>query len=141
MANTILLKGREWATQLERVAAGTITPGMLVEVTTADKLQAQSTTSVAVLKAFALEDDMNGKEISDNYVADDYVQSAILCSGAEVLAFLAAGGTAVAIGNMLEAAGDGSLKKFSAGVVVAQALEALDNSGGGSMARLKVRII
>ncbi len=139
MANTILLKGR--GVRLERVAAGTITPGMLVEVTTADKLQAQSTASVKALLAVAVENDLEGKEISDNYVADDYVQSEILRPGDEFYGFIVASGTAVSIGNMMEAAGDGSFKKFNTGVVLAQALEAVDNSGGGSMARIKLRVV
>lgn len=139
MANTVRLKGI--GTRLERVAAGTITPGMLIEVTNADKVQAHSTAKGPAITAFAVENDLEGKEISDNYSANDYVQSEIYRPGDEVLTFVKAGGSALVIGDFLESAGNGSLQKYTDGYIIAQALEAVDNSGGGSMARLKVRVL
>lgn len=139
MANTIRLKGV--GTRLERVAAGTITPGMLLEVTSADKVQAHATAKGPHAAIFAVENDLEGDEISDNYVVDDYVQAEIYNRGDEVLAFIEAGNAAVTIGTYLESAGDGSLQTYTDGIIVAQALEAVDNSGGGSMARIKVRIV
>lgn len=139
MANTILLKGR--GVRLEAVAAGAITPGHLVNVDSAGKLIVQATASIAALKAFAVENDLEGKEITDAYAADDYVQAEILRGGDEVYAFVVANGSAIVIGDMLESGGAGSLKKFSAGVVLAQAIEAVDNSASGTQARIKVRIV
>lgn len=139
MANTIRLKGV--GTRLERVAAGTIVPGMLIEVTNADKVVAHATAKGPHISAFAVENDLEGKEISDSYATNDFVQAEIYRRGDEVLAFIEAGHAAVAIGAYLESAGDGSLQAYSDGVIVAQALEAVDNSGGGAMARIKVRIV
>lgn len=57
-------------------------------------------------------------------------------------ALVAAGAAAIAQNAYLASAGDGTL--VTAGldeVAVAQALEAVDNSGGGSAVRIKVEII
>ena len=139
MSNTILLKGR--GHRVEKIAGGTITPGMLVNRTSTDTLVAHATASGAAPKMFAVENDIVGNAITDNYLVNDYVQAEVLYSGCEVLAFLVAGGTAVVEGDFLESAGDGSLRKFTSGVIIAQVLTALDNSGGGTMARIPVMII
>lgn len=139
MGNTILLKGR--GVRLERVAAETITPGMLVNVDSTDKLIKHATEGGASMKAFAVENDLEGKEITDNYVADDYAQAEILRNGDEVYTFIEANGTAVVIGDLLESAGDGTLQKLTTGVAIAQALEAVDNSAGGTPARIKARVL
>jgi hypothetical protein len=139
MANTILLKGR--GTRLERSTSSTITPGMLVDVNSSDQLIPHAGAGAPSIKAWAVENDLEGKEIGDNYVANDYVQSEIMRTGDEVLGFLQAGSAAVVIGDKLEAHSDGSLKKLASGVAIAQALEALDNSAGGAMARLKMRVL
>lgn len=139
MANTILLKGR--GVRLEKIAGGTITPGMLVKTTSTDTLVAHATAGGAALRAFAVENDLVGKEITDNYVANDFVQAEIMDSGNEIYGFIVASGTAVVIGDLMESAGDGSLRKLASGVALAVAMEAVDNSGGGTMARIKFRII
>jgi len=139
MSNTILLKGR--GHRVEKVAGGTITPGMLVNRTSTDTLVAHATAAGVATKTFAVENDLIGNSITDNYVVNDYVQAETLYSGCEVLAFLVAGGTAVVEGDFLESAGDGSLRKYVAGYPIAQVLTALDNSGGASMARIPVVLL
>jgi hypothetical protein len=69
------------------------------------------------------------------------VQSEILHSGQEALGFVIAGGAAIVIGDLLEAGGAGGFRKLNTGVAIAQAIEAVDNSGGGTQARIKVRVI
>lgn len=139
MANTILLKGR--GTRLEGVAGGAITPGHLVTQNSSGLIIVHNTAGGAALKCWAVENDLEGKEISDAYATDDYVQAEILKSGDEVLAFVIAGGAAIVIGDLLEAGGSGGLRKLASGVAIAQAIEAVDNSGGGTQARIKVRVI
>ena len=153
MGNTILLKGR--GTRLEMVSGGTITPGDLVMVNSSNLLVRHSTAKGQAMPAFAVENDLEGKTIDDNYVVNDYVQSEIMRTGDEILARVAASASAIVIGDFLESAGDGTLRKLTpssqsgttpfavtpAGLAVAQAIEAVDNSAGGSAVRIKVRIL
>ena len=152
--NTILLKHRGY--RLEKVAAGTITPGDLLEVTSADKFQRHSSASLKAMPLFAVEAegltadaDVAGG-IDDNYVADDFVQAEIMPCGAEVYAWVAAAAAAIVIGAPLESDGAGGLRAVQdftdaeideiGGQPVAQAIEAVDNSAGSARARIKVRV-
>jgi len=131
----------------EYVAAAGITPGMLLEMTSAGKVQVHSSASELAEKMFALEDELQGKGITDAYAADDPVQCWLPGRGDQVYALLADGETA-AVGDFLESAGNGALKKYvrtSASEaeypesIVGVALEAV--AASGSMARIIVRII
>lgn len=122
----------------EKVAAGAITPGFLLELDSAGKVQAHSTAEGTAHKIFAVEDDLQGKEISQAYSTGDVVQVCYADAGDEIYALIA-DGEDIAIGDYLVSNGDGYLKEAStadsAGVlappasVVAVALEALDMSG------------
>lgn len=147
---TILLVGKELSTMKELAAGGTITPGHLVSINSAGKWVVHPTAKGRAMKAFAVEADLNGKGIDDNYVANDNVYVWIVPPGAEINALLAAAATAVTVGAFLESAGDGTLRILTAdnttgpvfgGYPIAQALEAVDNSGGGTPARLKVIVL
>jgi hypothetical protein len=92
----------------EFVAAGTITPGMLVELDTTGEVKAHSNEDGNVLPMFALEDELQGKTIDDNYVATDLVQVWIPYRGDQVNAILAAGEN-VSIGTFLTSDGEGKL--------------------------------
>jgi len=150
--------------QYDAVAA--ITPGMLLELTSAGKVQAHSSAGGNALPMFATEDALQGRSIDDAYVADDPVQVWVPGRGDIVLGILADGEN-VAIGDYLESNGDGKLKKHVADVesfesaeagsitvypnqIVGQAIEAVDisdSSGGESSGdlgydkRIQVRII
>lgn len=136
MSFTILLKGR--GIRKEAVAGGTITPGHLLTFNSTGNLVVHATAGGAAIPLFAVENDLVGNSITDNYVVNDYVQSEYLTAGMEALAFLVASGTAVVVGDLLESAGDGSLRKFTTGAIIAQSLDALDNSGNANQARLRV---
>ena len=137
--NTIVIKNHV-NVRIEKVAAGTITPGHLVELTSADKVQVHSVASGNALPMFALECEMVGKSIDDNYVADDFVTVAIPTRGDVVYAKLKDGQNVV-IGDKLESAGDGTLQKHvpdSTGdiyvnAIVGIALEAVDMSGSAGV--------
>lgn len=144
----------------EHVAASTITPGQLLELTSADKVQAHSHAAGNVLPMFALEDEMQGKEIGDTIAAAGQVQCWIPNRGDVVLGILA-DGQSVVIGDLLVSNGDGSLKKYvpsddsdytqHPNQIVGAVMEAKDLSGssgeeeaGGVLdfaARVKVRIL
>lgn len=150
----------------ELVAAAAITPGMLIELTSADTVQAHSNSGQNALIMFACEDEGQGKSVDDNYAAADKVKVWIPGRGDQVNAILVDGQN-IAIGDFLESNGDGKLKKHVADVesfesaeagsitvypnqIVGVALEAVDisdSSGGESSGdlgydkRIKVRII
>ena len=149
MANTILLKGR--GIRKEAVGSGTITPGDLLNITSAGLLIRHGSASLKAAPLFAVENDLIGNEITDNYASGDYVQAEYMYSGCEVLANVAASAAAIVIGDLLESDGAGGLRKVQdftdaeideiGGQPVAQAIEALDNSGGATRARIKVVIL
>lgn len=148
MANTIKLKKYSDVIE-ELVAASAITPGMLVEEASTGKAQAHSTAGGNAVVMFALEDELQGKEIDDDYAADDPVQIWVPYRGDQVNAILV-DGESVAIGDLLESNGDGTLRKLASGEPIAQAREALDlsdSSGGeesgalGYNKRIKIRVM
>lgn len=145
--NTIILKGN--GCRKEGDAAGTITPGHLVQFDSSGDIVVHATAAGTARKAFAVENDLIGNGIGDNYTSGDRVQYNVFESGAEVYALVAASATAVTIGAALESAGDGTLRIQTTDAatddtqrnsVVAYALEAVDNSGGATPARIKVEV-
>lgn len=116
----------------EREAAGTITPGMLVELDSNDQYVANSIVTLPVPRKFAVEDDLQGNEISDDYSAGDRVQANTFQPGCEVLAIAVDGTAAIAIGDPVTPGAGGQLvgaADFSTAIGVAK--EAIDVSGGG----------
>lgn len=133
-------------------AASEITPGMLVAVGSAGTVAAHAVPGGICEKMFALEDELQGKTIDDDYAVAAPVQTLIANPGSEVLALLE-NGEDVAIGDSLVSAGNGKLKAYdaaaSAAVVteeypIAVALEAVDMSGSSGVdptGRIAVRIL
>jgi hypothetical protein len=139
-------------------AAAAITPGMLVELTSAGKVQAHSNAGFDAIPMFAFEDELQGKDIDEDYAADDPVQVWIPQRGDQAYAILADGENA-STGDFLESDGNGYLQVYSkedsaaaenAMAIVAQALEDVDLSGSsgeessgalGYNKRIKVRIV
>lgn len=146
-SQTIILKGN--GIRKEGAASEAITPGHLIEFGGANDLQKHSTAAANARKAFAVENDLVGDDISTAYATGERVQYEVFHAGTEVYALVAAGATAVTKGAALESAGDGTLRILATDAatddtqrdsVVAYALEAVDNSGGGAEARIKVEI-
>lgn len=150
----------------EYVAVAAVTPGMLIELTSAGKVQAHSSAGGDVLPMFALENDLEGEGVNDEFAADDRIQCWIPYRGDIVYAILADGENA-SIGSFLESNGAGLLRvlqpdteSYESNVagsitvypnkIVGVALEAVDisdSSGGESSGdlgydkRILVRII
>lgn len=151
---TKTIKVKKYGDHIEEIAsAGTITPGMLIEEGSGGTVAVHDAAGQNAIPMFALEDELQGKEIGDNYVSGDKVQCWYPYRGDQVYALLADGETA-AIGSLLESNGDGYLKVHaadSAGAVeyplaiVGQATEAVDlsDSSGADPAtqRIIVRIV
>ncbi|MCK4623301.1 MAG: hypothetical protein KAT62_13935 [Desulfuromonadales bacterium] len=129
-------------------AATAIVPGMLVEES-AGKVQEHSTAAANAQKLFALTDLPIGGTIDDIYAVGAGVRYGAAHSGQLVSALVAAGALAIADGDALESAGNGTLRKAVADAatdtaqrdsIVGYAVEAVDNSGGGSSVRIQVRV-
>ena len=125
----------------EKVAESTISHVVWVEITSADKVQAHSTAGGKAEKLFALEDYPQGNGLSDDYSALDTVLLLEASPGDKVYATLddASNVTAVVIGDFVESAGDGRLRKNEdttdtadeyPGSIVGVALEAQSTAGG-----------
>lgn len=127
---SIVLKGDFVRKEVEATEA--ITPGHQVSFAGAKGAGGR--------KAFALENDLIGRSISDAYASGETVQVGVFQPGAEIQALLAQGEN-VAVGAALEADGSGALQALSTGVLLAFALEAVDNSASGAPeARIRVEI-
>lgn len=118
---TISLKG--CPALREFVANAAITPGHLVEVMTTGKIRAHATAGgVRPARWFAREQAYTGKGIDTAYASLDTVPVLDCKPGDVVYALLPASAAAVVIGDLLESAGDGTLRKAAAYLT--------DNSGG-----------
>jgi hypothetical protein len=163
MSKTILLAGQPFI-PTEKLCSEAITPGMLVEVVpsggNAGKLRKHATASGNARAMFALESlvppvpgSTSSDQIDVNYASGDSVRWAIGRPGDEFYALVPAAAAAIKDGDALVSNGDGTLKKYAAQAtneggaasytiqvecVVAYAAEDLDNSGGGTTARIKV---
>ena len=157
MGNSIKLKN--YLNIMEEIAAGgDITPGHLVSLTSSDTVVVHPTTAGPALIMFAVEDELQGKGIDDAFASGDKVQVWIPQRGDQVLAIIPDGSN-IAIGDLLESAGDGQLQEHTVGStgspeypisIIGVALEAKDlsdTSGAESSGplgydkRLKIRIV
>jgi len=145
---TIVLKGA--GLRKERAAGGVITPGYLVELDSSNEFVAHSTAAGNHISAFAIENELFGLGIDDDYAATDQVLVEYLQRGAEVYALLPAAADAIVIGDYLESAGDGTLQLAATAAatteaerhsIVGRALQAVDNSVGGTEVRIKVELV
>jgi hypothetical protein len=100
-------KGTLWRHE-EAVAAGTITPGMLCEITTSGTVQAHSTAGGRAERLVALEDALQGNGVDTNYSALDVVQFAVAAPG-EVFNLLMASGETGSPGQEVVSGGDGTV--------------------------------
>jgi hypothetical protein len=125
----------------------TITPGMLLKLADTGKVVPHDVAGGSAEKIFALEDELQGRGIDDNYVDGDPVQCWVAGRGDQVYAILTTSQT-VAIGDLLESNGDGHLREYtgtSAGAaeypesIVGVALEAATTTSATS--RIRIRAI
>ena len=99
----------------EFVAADEITPGMLLELDSNGEVAPHSEAGGSAYPLFALEDELQGKGIDDNYAADDQVQVWLPGRGDIVNAIA---GAEITAGDFLVSAGAGKLKPAGSGVSV-----------------------
>lgn len=164
MPNTISLAGIPNYPP-EVIASASILPGYLVEHVPSGgdqgQLRPHATASGNAAPMFAVESlvpsiaNSQTLPIDLAYADGDSVRYAIGKSGDEFYAWLPASATAVVVGSMLVSNGDGTLKlavpqtaneggsatyTIYTSSIVAVAAEAVNNSAGGSPARVRVRV-
>lgn len=156
--NTIILKDPEKVTYLELVAAGTITPGDVCVVDSNGKAARHNVAGGNAYPLIALQEGWStgaSAAIDTDYAADDTVQLGMLAPGVVANLLVAAGAAAIVKGDLLEISGAGKLRKhvpqtdtdgtgtpaIRTRQLLAVALEAVDNSGGGSAVRIRAMII
>jgi hypothetical protein len=155
MADKIILGGDEDPTIDEAVADATITPGDLIKRTSTGVIR-HATAAGNAMQIFAINSASQNRGIDSDYVAAEIVPFVIAESGTVINARVAAAATAIAVGDFLESAGNGTLRKHVAqsvneagsasiytiqvAAIVGIALEAIDNSGGGTAVRIRAEI-
>lgn len=164
MPNIVLLSGNPQIPQEKIASQADIIPGMLVEVVPsggdAGQLRKHATAGGNAQKAFAnvalLPNKTAATDPIDTPYADGDTMQWLLCrSGDVVYSLLPASAVAVVDGDPLESNGDGTLRKETAQAIneggsatytvystniVGYAAEAVDNSGGATTARIRVRV-
>src|SRR5690606_21102131 len=124
---------------VELPAAATIQPGMLLEETSAGKLQPHSTQAGFAEVIVAQEAALQGRTKDDAYSADEPVNAYIYQRGVLGLALLKAG-TNYTRGLKLQSAGDGTLEGVGGTEkqVIAQVVEPIDLSASAAVDTLSL---
>lgn len=129
-------------------AAGGILPGHLLDEG-ASTVLVHAGAGLNAQKLFAQNNIAVAGDIDTAYLSGETVSYGAYHSGQEVSALLAASAAAIVRGDALESDGDGTLRVLTTDTatddtqrdaIVGYALEAVDNSGGGSVVRIKIRI-
>jgi len=125
----------------------TVTPGMLVALQSDGTVKAHPNAGQPAEAAFAVEDDLQGKDIDETYAAGSICQYEIFKPGDKVYAYASTSQT-IAKGDFLQSAGDGYFQKYaadSAGAVEypnsIKAVAAEAKTTTGTAARMLVRIV
>lgn len=101
----------------EETAAEAITPGQLVELKSDGEIQKHATGGGEAGLRIALEDELQGKTIEEDYADGDPVQVWDVQPGEEVLVVVESGDSP-SIGDFLESAGNGNFTTGSTGNAV-----------------------
>lgn len=134
--NTIILKGDPLRN--EALAGGAITPGDLITWSAGTLVVNATAADVDAQRMVAVENDLRGDDIDTDYASGDQVQYVKPRAGDELYMWIEASHAAVVIGDALESASGGDLQALSTGRIICFAVEDVDNSGGGTHARIQV---
>ena len=145
-AKAVVLKGIPVRKEMLMTTGQAILPGHLVTPVSAGTLSKNASASTYAPKAFADIADYSGGSLDTAYADGETVAYGVCRAGDEINAILEDGQT-VAIGDLLESAGDGTLQPqtaFSsgandAGYVIGMALEAVVTSG--ATGRIKIEVL
>ena len=138
---TVLLKGDLGDRREEARANEIISPGMLIEELSTGKVQKNDTVAGNIQINVALEDPFYSRTIADDYQVDDLVSFQRARPNQKFKLRVAAAAAAIVVGDRLEPVAGGTVQKLAAGVAIARAEEALDNSGGATVEWIACTII
>lgn len=155
LEKTVILRGDPDIKQGTVKAATTITPGMLVDALgDAGGVVPHPTAAGNAAKTFAIEQDYVGSDLDTDYTGGSIIQYCTADSGDEINTLVAANAAAIAKGDFVMSAGDGTVKKYVAQadtgataltitplMIVGRALEAVDNSAGATKARIAIEVV
>jgi len=110
--STIKLKKYQDIIEEYTATAVAITPGSLLEVTDEGLVQAHSVEGGVILPIIALEDELQGKGIDDDYAASDKIQCWVAQTG-EMAYLNVADDEVVSQGDKLVSAGNGKVKVYT----------------------------
>lgn len=138
-ARTIIASGE--GLRYEATAEAAITPGDLVMMISTGNVQRHGTAAQKVPAWFAIENEIFGRGVEVDYAAADRVYYEACTPGMQVNVTIAAAAAAIVVGDRLESAGNGTLRKTTTVAnAIATAMQAVDNSAGGSKVRILARI-
>lgn len=130
----------------EGIASEALTPSALIDFGGSNDLQTHQTQDGNAAPWFAMEPLDPGKDIEDDNQSGDSTRYFKASAGDKVHALLFAGEN-VSKGAKLSSNGDGTLHEYTpsgsdeSDAVVAEAAEAVDNSGSSSSTRIKVEVM
>ena len=131
-------------------AAATLYPGHVVEVASSTTCQKNGTAASNAIPCVAVEMRELNKGTTDAYAQNDRVRRYFPRRGEQVFLRVAAAATAITFGAFLETSNDGTVMILGSDAatdqtqrisVIAQALEAVDNSGGGTEVFVLAQIV
>lgn len=148
MAKGIILVGTPKIKEAD--ASGAITPGHLLERSSATEFAVHASAGQNAAPLFAVEAGFLGDDIDEAYADGERVYAHFAQPGDEVYALVAAAAPAIAVDDYLESAGDGTVRKVVASAataesarasIIGRAIEAVDNSAGGTAVRIRVEVL
>lgn len=155
MAKKIVLKGTGAEQYDAAVGDAAITPGDLVKRTSTGVIR-HATAAGNAMPQFAVNVADQNRGIDSDFAIGENVPFVIAQRGCQIYALLAASAVAIVVGDYLESNGAGGLRKHTPQAVaesgsasysiqangpIAIALEAVDNSAGGTKVRIRAEIL
>ncbi|KKK77738.1 hypothetical protein LCGC14_2850570 [marine sediment metagenome] len=138
---TILVVGAELSIRKEGIAGAAVTPGHLVQGP-ASAIIVHAGAGLSAQKSFAVENEVVGNPISEDYAANDTLLYAVCPPGSIVYAIAAAAG--VTAEDFVESTGDGTLRTVATSAATADTArnsvigKALDTAGAGVRFRCEI---
>lgn len=138
---TVTVLGNDLVVRREGIAGGVITPGHLIEGP-ATAVIAHNSAGQTAQKSFAVENDIVGNGIDDDYAANDTVLYGVFPAGSIVYAIAGTGG--VTAEDIVESNGDGALRTQAASAATAESARhsvvgrALDTATVGNRFRCEI---
>ena len=138
---TITVLGSDLVVRREGIAAGVITPGHLIQGPDTDLIVHAGAAGTTLAK-FAVENDVVGGDIDDDYADNDTVLYGVFPAGS--IAYVLADGTGVTAEDIVESNGDGTFQVQAASASTDQGErasvvgKAMDTAGPDARFRLEI---